>query len=204
MDDRTSFDAATRVVAGDDGSAYDRISIGLHWATALLVFVNFGLAVTWDWFAKPVKQLMEQTHMSLGVLLAAAIVARLVWRWLPGHAVASLEAGWMRLAAQATHYLLYTLLVAEAVLGFAFRWGAGRPMAFFGTGLPPMIGEITKPLRRDLREIHEWIGWTIVILALLHAAAALYHHYVLKDRALVRMLPGRSQFGRLASGRGKA
>ena len=189
MDDRTSFDAATRVVAGDD--AYDRISIGLHWATALLVFVNFALAVTWDWFAKPAEQLMEQTHMSLGVLLTAALVARLVWRWLPGHAVSSLEAGWMRLAAQATHYLLYTLLVAEAVLGFAFRWGAGRPMAFFGTGLPPLIGEIAKPLRRDLREIHEWIGWTIVILALIHAAAALYHHYVLKDRVLVRMLPRR-------------
>jgi len=189
MDDRTSFDAATRVVAGDD--AYDRISIGLHWATALLVFVNFALAVTWDWFAKPAKQLMEQTHMSLGVLLTAAIVARLVWRWLPGHQVSSLEAGWMRLASQATHYLLYTLLVAEAALGFAFRWGAGRPMAFFGTGLPPLIGEIAKPLRRDLREIHEWIGWTIVILALLHAAAALYHHYVLKDRVLVRMLPRR-------------
>ena len=191
MDDRTSFDAATRVVAGDD--AYDRISIGLHWATALLVFVNFALAVTWDWFAKPAEQLMEQTHMSLGVLLTAALVARLVWRWLPGHAVSSLEAGWMRLAAQATHYLLYTLLVAEAVLGFAFRWGAGRPMAFFGTGLPPLIGEIAKPLRRDLRELHEWIGWTIVILALLHAAAALYHHYVLKDRVLVRMLPRRAR-----------
>ncbi|HXC74157.1 MAG TPA: cytochrome b/b6 domain-containing protein, partial [Sphingomicrobium sp.] len=85
MDDRTSFDAATRIVAGDD--TYDRISIGLHWATALLVFVNFVLGVTWDWFAKPAKQLMEQTHMSLGVLLTAALVARLVWRWLPGHAV---------------------------------------------------------------------------------------------------------------------
>ena len=191
MDDRTSFDAATRVVAGDDGSTYDRISIALHWATALLVFVNFALGVTWDWFAKPAKQLMEQTHMSLGVLLTAAIVARLVWRLLPGHQVSSLEAGWMRLASQATHYLLYTLLVAEAALGFAFRWGAGRPMAFFGTGLPPLIGEIAKPLRRDLREIHEWIGWTIVILALLHAAAALYHHHVLKDRVLARMLPRR-------------
>jgi len=128
MDDRTSFDAATRVVAGDD--AYDRISIGLHWATALLVFVNFALAVTWDWFAKPVKQLMEETHMSLGVLLTAAIVARLVWRWLPGHQVSSLEAGWMRLAAQATHYLLYTLLVAEAALRSAAPRLASQPFQF--------------------------------------------------------------------------
>ena len=188
----TAFDAATRIAAGDDGTAYDRISIWLHWLTALLVFTNFALGVTWDWFAKPAKQLMEQTHMSLGVLLTAAIALRLVWRWLPGHEVSSLEAGWMLLASKATHYLLYTLLVAEAALGFAFRWGAGRPMAFFGTGIPPLIGEIAKPLRRELREVHEWIGWTIVILALLHAAAALYHHYVLKDRVLVRMLPRRA------------
>ncbi|HEX6742147.1 MAG TPA: cytochrome b/b6 domain-containing protein [Sphingomicrobium sp.] len=189
MDDRTSFDAATRIAAGDDGSSYDRVSIWLHWATAALVVVNFLLGVTWDWFAKPARQLMEQTHMSLGVLLSAAIVARLVWRWLPGHQVESLEAAWVKLASKATHYLLYTLLVAEAVLGFAFRWGGGRPMAFFGTGIPPLIGEIAKPLRRELRDFHYWIGWTIVVVALLHAAAALYHHYVLKDRVLARMLP---------------
>jgi cytochrome b561 len=88
--------------------------------------------------------------------------------------------------------LLYLLLLAEAGLGFAFRWGAGRPMEFFGLGIPPLIGEIARPLRRELREFHEWIGWAIMVIALLHAAAALYHHYVLKDRVLERMLPGRS------------
>jgi cytochrome b561 len=128
--------------------------------------------------------------MSFGVLLTLAIVARLIWRWIPGHQVSSLESGWVKLASKGTHYLLYALLVAEALLGFTFRWGAGRPMAFFGTGIPPLISEIARPLRRELREIHEWIGWTIVILAAVHALAALYHHYVLKDRVLKRMLPG--------------
>jgi cytochrome b561 len=190
MTDRTSFDTATRIVAGDDGTTYDGVAIALHWATAFLVFANFALAQTWDWFAKPTRRLMEDTHMSFGVLLAAVIVARLVWRLIPGHQVSALQAGWVRLASKATHYLLYTLLVAEAALGFAFRWGADRPMAFFGAGIPPLIGAIDKPLRSELREFHEWIGWGIVILALLHALGALYHHYVLKDRVLVRMLPG--------------
>ena len=152
MNDRTGFDAATRIVAGDDGTNYDGVAIFLHWATAVLV-------------------------------------ARLVWRWIPGHQVAALEAGWMRLASKAVHYALYALLAAEAALGFAFRWGAGRPMEFFGLGLPPLIGEMAKPLRHDLRELHEKIGWAIVIIALLHALAALYHHYVLKDRVLERILP---------------
>ena len=141
-DPRITFDTATRIAAGDDGTNYDRVAIALHWATAFLVVANFALAQTWDWFAKPTKGLMEDTHMSLGVLLAAVIVARLVWRLIPGHQLSSLEAGWVRIASKGTHYLLYALLVVEAGLGFAFRWGAGRPMEFFGLGIPPLIGEI--------------------------------------------------------------
>lgn len=193
MTDQTSFDTATRIAAGDDGSTYDGVAIALHWATAFLVFANFILSQTWDWFAKPTQGLMEDTHMSFGVLLSAVILARIVWRFIPGHRVASLEQGWVRLASKATHYTLYLLLVAEAVLGFTFRWGAGRSMAFFGTGIPPLIGAIARPLRGELRDFHEWIGWAIFILALLHALAALYHHYVLKDRVLVRMLPSARQ-----------
>jgi cytochrome b561 len=192
MTDQTSFDTATRIAAGDDGTSYDNVAIALHWMTALLVIANFTLAQTWDWFAKPVKGLMEGTHMSFGVLLTIVIFARLIWRVMPGHQMSSLEAGWVRISSKATHYLLYLLLLAEAGLGFAFRWGAGRPMEFFGLGIPPLIGEIARPLRRELREFHEWIGWAIMVIALLHAAAALYHHYVLKDRVLERMLPGRS------------
>jgi len=193
VDDRTGFDTATRIAAGDDGTNYDGVAIALHWTTAFLVLANFTLAQTWDWFAKPTKGLMEETHMSFGVLLASVVIARLVWRWLPGHQRSSLEAGWVRLSSKATHYLLYGLLIVEAGLGFAFRWGAGRPMAFFGTGIPPMIGEMARPLRRELREFHEWTGWAIIVLALLHALAALYHHYALKDRVLVRMLPSGRQ-----------
>jgi len=190
MTDQNPFDTATRIAAGDDGTNYDSVAIALHWATAFLVVANFALAQTWDWFAKPTKGLMEDTHMSFGVLLAAVIVARLVWRLIPGHQLSSLEAGWVRIASKGTHYLLYALLVAEAGLGFAFRWGAGRPMEFFGLGIPPLIGEISKPVRHALRDLHDWNGWAIIVVALLHALGALYHHYVLKDRVLERMLPG--------------
>ncbi|MEO8456126.1 MAG: cytochrome b/b6 domain-containing protein, partial [Sphingomicrobium sp.] len=193
MNDEPPFAAATRIAAGDDGTSYDNVAIALHWATAVLVVANFTLAETWDWFAKPVTALMEDTHMSFGVLLTAAIVARLIWRWIPGHRISSLETGWVRTASKGVHYLLYGLLATEAALGFAFRWGAGRPMEFFGLPIPPLIGAIDRALRHDLREIHEKIGWAIIIIAALHAAAALYHHYVLKDRVLKRMLPGNGE-----------
>ena len=189
MNDSHALDTTTPIAAGEGAASYDGIAIALHWITAFLVIANFTLGVTWDWFARPVKQFMESTHMSFGVLLTVAVLARIVWQLIPGHRIASLEAGWTRLAARATHYLLYALLVAEAALGFIFRWGAGRPMTFFGTGIPPLIGEIARPDRRLLRELHEWIGWTIAIVALGHALYAFYHHYVLKDRVLARMLP---------------
>ena len=189
MTDQTSFDTATRIAAGDDGTNYYNVAIALHWMTALLVVANFLLAQTWDWFAKPVRGVMEDTHMSFGVLLTAVVATRLAWRLIPGHQMSSLEAGWVRLSSKATHYVLYLLLVAEAALGFTFRWGAGRPMEFFGLGIPPLIGQLSRPLRHQLREFHEWIGWAIIIIAMIHAAAALYHHYELKDRVLLRMLP---------------
>src|SRR4051812_43199496 len=105
----SAFDTATRIAAGDDGSTYDNVSIWLHWATALLVIANFALAQTWDWFPKPVTELMEDTHMSFGVLLTVVIVARLAWRLMPGHEVAAITSGWVRLASKGVHYLLYLL-----------------------------------------------------------------------------------------------
>ena len=185
----SSFDTANRIAAGDDGTTYDQVSIWLHWATAALVIANFALGETWDWFPKPAKELMEDTHMSFGVLLTAIIVARIAWRLMPGHEVAAITSGFVRLASKSVHYVLYVLLVAEALLGFSFRWGAGRPMEFFGLAIPPLIGEMARPDRHLLRDIHEWNGRAIIIIATLHALGALYHHYAVKDRVLVRMLP---------------
>jgi cytochrome b561 len=185
----TPVGIASRIAAGDDGTTYGNVAIALHWATALLVVLNFALAQTWDWFAEPTTEFMENAHMSFGVLLTAVIVARIVWRLFPGHQLSAMTAGWVRLASKGVHYLLYLLLILEAGFGFAFRWGAGRPMEFFGLGIPPLIGEMERPARHQLRELHEWIGWAIIIIALLHALGALYHHYVLKDRVLRRMLP---------------
>jgi cytochrome b561 len=189
MADRNAFNEATRIVAGDDKTNYDNVAITLHWLTALLVLVQFALAETWDWASRDTRETMQSTHVSLGILLTAVIVVRLIWRWTPGHQRSSLEAGWMRIASKSVHYLLYLLLVAQACLGFAIGWSAGHPIHFFGIPIPGPIGALSRPVRHDIREIHSTVGWIIIILALGHALAALYHHYFLKDRVLGRMLP---------------
>jgi cytochrome b561 len=187
---QTSVNAATRVAAGDDGTNYDNVAIALHWTTALLVIVQFALAETWDYFAKPTQESLQSVHVSLGILLAAVVVARLVWRLIPGHQMSSLEAGWVKLASKAVHYLLYGLLVIQAGLGFAFRWAQNHPLSFFGLfSIPSPFGVVEKATRHTLHDLHEKVGWAIIILAGIHALAALYHHYFVKDRLLQRMLP---------------
>ena len=185
-----AFATATRIIAGDDKARYDGVSIGLHWLTALLVITQFALALLWDGFGRPTHRTMVVAHMSFGIILTAVIVARIVWRLMPGHRIPSLDAGWVGRAARAVHYLLYALLAVEAVLGFLTRWWEGRDMSFFGLLIPGPFGEGDRAVHHMFMEWHEKIGWAIIIVAFGHAAAALSHHFILKDRVLKRMLPG--------------
>lgn len=189
MTDQTSFDTATRIAAADSGNNYDSVAIALHWTTAVLVLLLFALGQTWGWFPRPTRHLMIVTHMSLGIILTAVVLTRIVWRFALGHHASPLEKGWVRLASTTVHYLLYALLVTQAVLGFLSRWVGNEAMNFFGLKIPsPFIGA-GHAAADEIQDIHNWVGWAIIVLAAGHAAAALYHHYVLKDRVLRRMLP---------------
>ena len=190
VSNESSFDTATRIVAADDGTNYDNVAVALHWLTALIVVTQFVSAITWDYFSHATRETMQSVHVSLGVLLTAVILVRIIWRWMPGHQISSLEVGWLRLASKGVHYLLYLLLVVQAALGFGFRWAQGHPVSFFGLfAIPGPYGALDKASRHTLHFLHEKIGWVIVIVAFGHALAALYHHYALKDRVLQRMLP---------------
>ena len=184
---------AARIASGDDGTRYDRFAITLHWLTAVLVLVQFALAETWGWFPRPTRHLMVVAHMSFGIILTAVIVVRIVWRLMPGHQVDAAVSGWVEKASKAVHYVLYLLLAAEAILGFVLRWSGNEAMSFFGLLIAPPFAPFTKATHKLIGEIHEWTGWAIVIIAFGHAMAALFHHYVLHDRVLSRMLPTASR-----------
>jgi cytochrome b561 len=190
MNDAKLLDTATRIAAGDDKTNYDNIAIILHWLTALLVIVQFALAITWDDFPRETRESLQSVHVSLGLLLTAVVVARIVWRLIPGHQRPAIVSGWVKLASKGVHYLLYVLLVVQAGLGFAWRWAQGHSVGFFGLfGIPGPYGALARPTRHLLSEFHEKVGWAIVIIAFGHALAALYHHYRLHDRVLGRMFP---------------
>ena len=190
MTDTSPLDAATRIAAADDGTWYDPVAIALHWTTAVLVVLQMVLAQTWGLFGRPARHLLIVAHMSFGILLAAVIVFRIVWRLIPGHQVRSVVSGMVELASKAVHYLLYALLAAEALLGFLLRWSGGEAMSLFGLPIPSPFAPWSRAAHRQVNELHEWNGWLIIVVAAGHAAAALYHLYHLHDRVLQRMLPG--------------
>src|SRR5665213_1917711 len=114
--------AATRVPAGGGRARYDEFSIKLHWLTVFLVLVQFGLAELWGFAPRGIKHLMIVGHMSFGIILAAVLIVRVVWRSLPSHRVRPAATGILELVAKSVHHLLYVLLCVQAALGFLLRW----------------------------------------------------------------------------------
>jgi cytochrome b561 len=74
--------------------------------------------------------------------------------------------------------------------GWLLLSAAGKPIPFFGLHLPALIGQ-SKDTAEFIKEIHETGGTVGYFLIGLHAVAALYHHYVVRDNTLLRMLPSR-------------
>jgi len=181
--------SGTEIAAGDARTRYDRIAVTLHWLTVLLVLAQFGLAQFWGFAPKPAHHLMIVAHMSFGILLTLVLMMRIVWQLVPSHRMPPAIPGWMGLAARALHYLLYGLLAGEVVLGFLLRWSGNEPLSFFGLLIPSPIPPFSKSAHHLVGETHNFIAWTIIVLASAHALTALFHHFVLRDGVLRRMLP---------------
>jgi len=168
---------------------YDVPTLIFHWLTVVLVVVLFASALTWNYvtphdrFWRP---LLEDSHVSLGVLFAAVIVLRVVWR-LTGMRRLPPEAGVSGVLSRIMYGLLYLLLVAQSVSGFVLRWAQGEAFTFFSLFPIPALMARDRSLAETLEQLHNYLGWAIVILAFGHAVAALFHHYVLKDKVLDRM-----------------
>lgn len=173
---------------------YDHATLFFHWLTAALVIALFASAQVWGFLAKgtPLRHNLQALHISMGILLAVAIVGRLLWRLTQGRRLEALP-GMAGLAAKAGHILLYALLLAQIVLGFMFRWAQGEAFDFFGLFSVPALMAPNPEWRHTLGGLHENVAWALIILSGLHAVVALAHHWWLKDGVLLRMLPGPRQ-----------
>jgi cytochrome b561 len=173
---------------------YGAIAKFFHWSIVFLVLVGWALGSLGD--ALPRGGLRDFglfIHMTAGLLVLALLLPRVLWRLadappLPEPTPLGRRA---EMLATLAHYLLYGLVLAVPLAGIATQFTRGDPLPILG------LFDIASPLTasrsaaRLAKEVHEVLANILLVTALLHAAAALVHHWVLRDRTLVRMLPGR-------------
>jgi len=170
-------------------AAYGWISIILHWLMAVVVLGMFALGVymvtlnyTDDWYKSA-----PYIHQSVGLLLLFLFSFRLFWRVsnpLPiifGSSIEKLLALWVH----RTHYFfIFSILLS----GYLIVTAGGRGIALFTWFEMPALFPIEKG-REDLAGfVHMVLAWGFMAFIGLHATAALKHHFVDKDRTLLRML----------------
>jgi cytochrome b561 len=194
-------------------SRYSRVAIALHWAIGLAILLM--IWVGW-WMSEAINSPDPATtaaafkafqfHKSLGLVILALTLVRLLWRLMhrPPPLPATMK-GWERGLAHATHGVLYLLMLALPLSGWLYvsaGWNVARgvpfPVATVWFGLfewPHIPGIATREnnaraaFAGTAMNIHAWLAWGALTLIVVHAVAALKHHLVDRDDVLARMLP---------------
>ncbi|MDW5317574.1 cytochrome b [Rhizobium sp. PL01] len=154
---------------------YSGLQITLHWLIAALVAVQliFGESMTASvdamaegGAASPFDQTIASLHYWFGTAILVLVVLRLFVRLTHG-APSSPDGipGWMSFASRITHWIFYALLIAVPVTGL---------LGFYTDG--------------PFGDIHAWAKPVFIGLIALHAGAALFHQFWLKDGLLKAML----------------
>lgn len=178
--------AAARI----EGERYSSGAIVFHWLIALLVVTNLALALLYESLLDGVKWVMP-AHMAIGITVLVLTLVRIAWRL--GHRPPPLPlTGWQRGAVKAVHVAFYVLLLAVPLAGWAFVSGAAKrfPITWFGLFDIPFL-PVSRAAGGIAKEAHEIMAFLVLGLIVLHVAAALRHHYLLRDDGLTRMLLAR-------------
>jgi cytochrome b561 len=166
-----------------------------HWIVAALVLGLFAHGLWMEDIPDDAAQFQIWLHSAVGITLLAIAALAFVW-WLfnvvPAEPAGTPE--WQRRAARIAHWTLYTLIFAVTITGWALTGTLREPVGIdlFGfIGVPQLVapGSADHEL---FEEAHEILSNVLIALVVVHVAAALYHHFVLRDGVLRRML-GRSR-----------
>ena len=173
---------------------YGAIARSAHWATALFVLLAWLLGQFRDVLPRGApREAGLSVHMVLGLGVILLIVLRLAWRALdppPPAIVAKRFEPWLGYAATAGHLILYVLLIATPIFGIALQFSRGHALPVFGLFDIPSPWVADRAFSRQIIGLHELAANALGVVAAGHAAAALFHHWALRDRTLARMLPG--------------
>lgn len=178
--------------AGKPAKEYDAPAKLLHWAMVALLAVQY--AVGWIMphiSANTPNQSWVSWHLSVGVAVLFIMLLRLLWRL--ARPVALLAAApWQNRLAQATHLTLYLLVILNPLLGWAAASYRGWDVFLFGVFPLPALAAKGTRWAHTAGDVHIALIYVLLGVIALHVAGALYHHFFMRDRVLMRILPGRA------------
>ncbi|WP_153101304.1 cytochrome b [Paraburkholderia hayleyella] len=186
MADQASFSS------GAARASYTRPAIALHWLIALLIVCGFALG----WVMTdipgftPTKLRYFSWHKWIGVTIFALAVVRVIWR--ATHAAPPLPAAtppWQRAAAHLAHLALYLLMLVIPLSGYLYSSAANVPVVYLGLVPLPRLIAPDAELKVLLKTVHVVLNYSLLVLVVMHVAAALKHQWIDRDGLLSRMIP---------------
>lgn len=168
--------------------SFGLVAILLHWLIAIGLIALFasGLWMTTLDYYHPWYNRAPALHISAGVVVTILVVLRMLWSFFSRNPQ-QITGRLLTLMAQIMHVFLNLLPLLIAVSGYLMVTAEGQGVAVFSLfELPPLL-ETAGERADSAGEFHFWMAWSLMIMSLAHAAAAVYHHFVLHDPVLLRM-----------------
>jgi len=167
------------------------VSKFLHWIIVLLIITQYVLAEVAEDLPLGLQKFETYArHKSIGITILGLAVLRLLWRWLnPTPELPGTLKPYERFLARVTHFGLYVFLFAQPLTGWIVSNAENFPVSYFGWFTLPDLVAPDKEFGEFMEKVHGTIFKCMLVLATLHIAAALKHHFWLKDDVLKRMLP---------------
>jgi cytochrome b561 len=173
-------------------NTYGYIAITLHWLMAVAIFFLFGLGlymVELTYYDAWYKGSLD-LHKSIGLLLFIILMLRVVWR-LTNIAPQNADPAASHIEVKSAHYAHIALYVLMAILmlsGYLISTADGRAIDIFGLISVPALPFSFTNQEDIVGDIHEILAWTLITLSGVHVLAALKHHFINKDKTLLRMI----------------
>ncbi|MCG9577682.1 cytochrome b [Vibrio tubiashii] len=168
---------------------YNLVARGVHWISALVIIGLFAVGI-WmvdlsyysEWY-----RTAPHWHKSIGLLLAGLTLFRLFWKIVTASPKVE-GVAYEVIGAKLAHLGMYAILLALFASGYLISTEDGRGIDVFTWFTVPGLGALFENQADIAGQVHFYAAWALIIIAAVHAIAALKHHFINKDNTLRKMI----------------
>ena len=168
---------------------YLRIQKIIHWLMAIIIMLDLNVAQKFGGDMELLDRLESRVdHATAGMIVTFLFILRLVLRYKYGApSLPSQMPDWQQTMAKVGHYGLYFLMGLLIISGITAANFTADPIVVFGS--INLSSEVNNTFMFDyVRKVHEFSTNAIIALIIVHIAAAIYHHFIMRDNTTRNML----------------